>query len=278
VGLCFYLYFCFLQGLKNYYFILGIPIYAREADIKSAYRKLALQFHPDRNPSPDAASIFREIKEAYEVLSDPQRKWLYDNRLKGAEEPIADTPATPHRDPRYRPKPPGYVANKNSAKKELLDVMQRYLPYAMITSRITLCFVFILFLDFVLPAKRKAEKVVELYGIYSRYGLTGMQLQASDGNAYELGKNLAGTWKQSDTVVICRSPLLAVPKRVESQSGIVQDKIPVSIYGNFIFFPCIWLVTSLLGVFYKSGVEFRFNLGIVNALLIIFNLIIFLIS
>ena len=64
--------------VKDYYAALEIPPSASIADIKKAYRKLALQFHPDKNPGdPYAGSRFAEIKEAYEVLTDPSKKEYY---------------------------------------------------------------------------------------------------------------------------------------------------------------------------------------------------------
>jgi len=64
---------------KDYYKILGVERSAKEAEIKSAFRKLALQFHPDRNPgNKKAEDKFKEINEAYEVLSDPQKRARYD--------------------------------------------------------------------------------------------------------------------------------------------------------------------------------------------------------
>jgi DnaJ-class molecular chaperone len=63
---------------KDYYQALGVSKSASEAEIKKAYRKLALEYHPDRNKSKEAEAKFKEVTKAYEVLSDPQKKQQYD--------------------------------------------------------------------------------------------------------------------------------------------------------------------------------------------------------
>ena len=63
---------------KDYYDILGVSKDASKADIKKAYRKLALKNHPDKNPSKDAEEKFKEISEAYAVLYDDEKRKLYD--------------------------------------------------------------------------------------------------------------------------------------------------------------------------------------------------------
>ncbi|HEX7055871.1 MAG TPA: molecular chaperone DnaJ [Bacilli bacterium] len=63
---------------RDYYEVLGVDRKASEEDIKKAYRKLARQYHPDVNKAADAEEKFKEVKEAYEVLSDSQKRAQYD--------------------------------------------------------------------------------------------------------------------------------------------------------------------------------------------------------
>jgi len=62
----------------DYYDVLGIQRNASPDEVKRAFRRLAMQYHPDRNAEPDAEERFKEINEAYEVLSDPEKRTAYD--------------------------------------------------------------------------------------------------------------------------------------------------------------------------------------------------------
>ena len=63
---------------RDYYEVLGVAKDADAGQIKKAYRKLALQYHPDRNDSEEAEGKFKEASEAYEVLSDDTKRQTYD--------------------------------------------------------------------------------------------------------------------------------------------------------------------------------------------------------
>jgi molecular chaperone DnaJ len=64
--------------VSDYYALLGCSRTATETEIKKAYRKLAMEYHPDRNSAPEAEARFKEITEAYEVLRDPEKRAMYD--------------------------------------------------------------------------------------------------------------------------------------------------------------------------------------------------------
>nr|XP_023655201.1 dnaJ homolog subfamily B member 14 [Paramormyrops kingsleyae] len=76
-----------IKKCKDYYEVLGVAKDAGEEDLKKAYRKLALKFHPDKNHAPGATEAFKKIGNAYAVLSNPAKRKQYD--LTGGEEPAS---------------------------------------------------------------------------------------------------------------------------------------------------------------------------------------------
>src|SRR5829696_5678604 len=82
---------------RDYYDVLGVPKNASEEEIKKAYRKLAMKFHPDRNHSEDKNSEakFKEAKEAYEMLSDGDKRAAYDQYGHAGVDPNMRGPGGP---------------------------------------------------------------------------------------------------------------------------------------------------------------------------------------
>ena len=73
---------------RDYYEVLGVDKSVNDEDLKRAYRKLAMQYHPDRNPdNKEAEAKFKEINEAYAVLSDAEKRKKYDTYGHAAFDP-----------------------------------------------------------------------------------------------------------------------------------------------------------------------------------------------
>src|SRR5580698_7131559 len=117
--------------MKDYYQILGVSPNANINEIKRAFRRLAIAYHPDRNHTKEAESFIKEIIEAYQILEDPVQRALYDSLISG-NIPIDTKPMRPHRDPHYRRQPPN--PNYKSEKQLMLEMMQTYMPYAFFVS------------------------------------------------------------------------------------------------------------------------------------------------
>src|SRR5690348_128172 len=104
--------------MKDYYAILGVNRTASLLEIKRAYRKLAVLYHPDKNHDPKAEQFFKEVNEAYDILGDESKKSWYDYKFYSiTSDPLPvdnrQEQQRPHRDPAYRRKRPSFGHRNN---------------------------------------------------------------------------------------------------------------------------------------------------------------------
>lgn len=125
--------------MKNYYQILGLPFGANAADIKSAYRKLAFQYHPDKTAGNKIAQEkFIEITEAYNVLSNKNKSYVYhieyNDFINQRQAPKTFSFQDYHKDPKQYPRQPMASASKAEIdKRGLVAVMAVFLVILIIT-------------------------------------------------------------------------------------------------------------------------------------------------
>jgi curved DNA-binding protein CbpA len=255
--------------MKDYYQILGVSRQAESEEVKRAFRKLAIAYHPDRNPSKEAESFIKEIIEAYEVLENPASRMLYDSLLDGNVPVDADKPVRPHRDPRYRKRPPD--PNYKSEKQEMLEMMKAYLPIALFSSWIALAAGIVLICDFFMKPIQQTE-VITAFARRS-YRSESERFATDRGNEFKINRNQAGKFLRGESLTVSYSPWLDIPISFVSNQNHEVINIPATLYGNFLFAPLFLIAASVTGVVYRKGILFRFNLGIVNFLLLILNIL-----
>lgn len=268
--------------MKDYYDILGVSRGASEAEIKRAYRKLVVKYHPDKNKEASAQDQIREINEAYDVLGDVEKRRVYD---LGQYKPLIDAftvseEPPPHRDPAYRRRRP--AARPASSKPTMRELIEQYTPFFVKVSVTAFAFCMLLVVDYILPFSKTMEKVIDTY-YYStntrgRYTSQTVYLVVvtNENNRYKL-EDVDLPVQTGDLIFSSSTRLFGVPIFIQFNTG-GQWTFRPTIYRNFVFLPLVLLVTSSLGVFLKRYTELRFNLGIVNGILLILSVFLLLTS
>lgn len=257
--------------MKNYYAILGVSHTASHDDIKRAFRNLAVKFHPDKNPSAEAVEIFKEITEAYNVLSDWEKRKSYDLRWENpfGETGPGQTDGKKHRDPRYRPKPPGY---RPPPRPTVRDTMAEYLPYFRYVSWGALVLSFLLAVDFFIPYKKVTEKLEQVEMATGRRNQFSHYIFVTEsGRRIKVYNYTARYLTEEETVVYYHTRLFNTVMYLSDVGPVLELKIGY-LYKTLVFVPMIMLISSVLGVFYRKTVEFPFNLSLVSGVLLIVTL------
>ncbi|MFN5169423.1 MAG: J domain-containing protein [Cyclobacteriaceae bacterium] len=247
--------------MKNYYTILGITVTASEGEVKNAFRKIALQFHPDRNQDPNAEEIFKEANEAYEVLSDPRKKAIYDGLLRQYLEEVLIIRPTPHRDPAYRrTRARPTTRHGGSSRAQLI---KQSLPYVHWLCWAGAALALLMALDFLLPYQKSVEHVV------SGYTLRGRRMATTFVAITETGKEFRST-----------EVFMPIGQRVTLKHTVVfvkvmtvtTDKFDIFtgyVYRELAFLPLTLLVASVLGILYKRDSEFAFNASAISGIFLL---------
>jgi hypothetical protein len=258
----------------DYYQLLGVHHTASAAEIRQAYRKLAIRYHPDKNNDPGVEGLFKQITAAYNVLSDPERRRAYDLRNLYGYEPA--TPQRTHRDPAYRPQQ--NRPRRKNERERLRDLMAKYLPYTQKISILSFAVSICLLVDYVLPRSVTREEIVnvQIRQINVRNGTISSWIIFTDGgHRVELPIEESTYFKKGTSVAVRASLLFGVVTRLIAPD---QDFSPrKTIYGNFIFLPAALLILSGFGVLRRKEIELGFNLGVVNFIVLLFMIIILLI-
>jgi curved DNA-binding protein CbpA len=263
--------------MKNYYEILGLTANATEAQVKYVFRRLAITYHPDKNPSPEAESIFKEVNEAYEVLSDPIKRTQYDYLLlTGANLIVAEDSQVRHRDPAYRRK--GRPYRTPSGPSPQMVMMESFLKYLKLLSWTGCVACLLLLADFLLPSTVMQEKVISPARLERRFAFRARTdlLLTSSGHHFQIDVEELKYFPDDSKVTVVKSPLLSLLIKVENYDNSYQLNNLATLYRNLVFGPLLLLGLSLGGLLLKVGTEMRFNLGIVLILIFMLNMVFFI--
>ncbi len=248
--------------MKNYYAILGISHTASQDDIKRAFRKLAVQFHPDKNPDPKAEVIFKDLSEAYDVLSDWEKRKMYDLSF---ENPFIDVkaPATkPHRDPKYRPKPPGYKPPKRHTVQE---TMAEYLPYFRIISWVGVVIFLLVLVDFIVPHRIIEDELAEVQTVKGpRNSFRYFVFVTASGEEIKVYDLHAGLLTKERRIRYAETVVFKTKMYISDPGPTYQVKMGY-LYRALVFIPLILGVSSVIGIGYRKNIELPFNMSIVSA-------------
>jgi hypothetical protein len=255
--------------VKDYYAILGVQNNASETEIKRAFRRLAVKYHPDKNPDQQAEQLFKEINEAYSVLGDPAERRAYDSRLENPFTSILTEETQPHhRDPAYkRPKP---ATARPQRESETVVLIREYIGYVRWASRIGLALSVLFFIDYIIPRSVVNEEVNEISHVRGRRGFSHYKVNTVSGRKIKIYPDDLGGVFDEKAITVTYTFFYRIPMSVANSKKELIAQVGY-IYRSMILFPAALLITSFLGVLFQSKTEFCFNVSIVSGLLLIIN-------
>ena len=253
--------------MKDYYAILGVAPSASETEIKRAFRRLAVQYHPDKNSSPDAKPRFQEINEAYDILGDWEKRAGYDARLVNPFQEIFTEPVRTHRDPAYR-------RTKPFRKKEppaSWFLMRDSIRYVIWISRVGVFFTTLFFLDYFLPYEQRQDRIAEVRTGRGRDSNSYYILYSVHGERFQVFHARGANFTGGSDIRLGVTRIFGSVMTVTNSAGTFD--VWVAMYSTLIFFPILLFLNSLLALLYRRRMEFCFNLSVTAFVLLVISLI-----
>ena len=252
------------------YDILGISQTASEQEIKKAYRKLALQYHPDKNKDADAAEKFNLIQQAYNVLSNSQLRTQYDYTLVfGNQQNTLEEEATfrnNHRNPRYRAR--SHYQNTDKGPTERYIAMVSVLGYFKKVNYLSIALLLFIATEYLLPHKTEKLEIADV--MQRRSGNQYIYYFVfTNGGKFDFSRNSEVFLYRGDNLFIHYSLLTETLIEIELPRTTFSYTNFPTIYANFSFVPILLALLTFLSMIFQKKTEFAFSLGIINIFLLI---------
>lgn len=253
--------------MKDYYSILGVPRTASEAEIKKAFRSLAVQFHPDKNPSTEAGQKFREISEAYNVIGDPVKRQAYDTLLNSPWTELLDTHTPRHRDPAYRTR--GKATRPT--KPRYLELMEDYIGYFRWAIYAGLFTTLLWVADLVLPYQTTEERVLKIVEVLKGRRSNSFayeRVYLMSGKTFKLYDKQGIRLRDEPVVQLTSTSIFDMPIHVKVERW-GEETIELAYFykSGLAVIPLVLLVISGAGLIRRRKIEFVFNASIVSLVL-----------
>ncbi len=251
--------------LKDYYKVLHLSSTASSDEIKKAYRKLALQFHPDKNSTPQAKAVFQEINEAYGVLSDPVKKNNYDFRFNQSyQAQQSHQSKTYHSGAKTESHRPFHKSSGNQKSKNK-DPYQHLALKGKFFSSFIFFFCLILCLDYVI-SQRYDNTIVEDISSFEAHVANFTDHYNHEIRSSKIDFNFNSETAKSitpyDTISVDITPIFGIVKSCHPASNKKLNYADgFSIYYPFTFLILLAMGASFAALFVKSN-ETGFSLSI----------------
>jgi hypothetical protein len=260
--------------LKDYYQILKIEKSASQNDIKKAYRKLVLSYHPDLNPDPEAKNSFWEISEAYSILSDEEKRRKYDAEFSGTG--ISELFSGYYKQEKRRKRK--VSARIIKIKEERKRLQKKLEEYSKIVAIASILFLIIALVDFILPVDSSKQIVISRF---SALLPNPSEYISTESFKIPIDDNLKNDVLPIGSVIkVYFTPFLKIPRKLE----ILENKsnlifIPsFNFYSGSILFLLILYGLNLDVLFFEGSRDSIVSVGIISAILFLIVIFMFIIS